>query len=148
VLKINADGLKPATWGDSDALVVGELAVAIGNPLGKLGGTVTEGVISALSRDIEIDRHSMNLLQTSAAVNPGNSGGGLFNSRGELIGIVNAKSSGADIEGLGFAIPSNTAISVVADLIQHGHVQGREPEPQTPPISPNQPEIPFPWWIV
>lgn len=77
--------------------------MAIGNPLGELGGTVTSGIISALSRDVIIDGQTMTLLQTNAAINPGNSGGGLFNSAGELIGIVNAKSSGTGIEGLGFA---------------------------------------------
>jgi len=125
VLKINAKGLQPAVYGNSDNLVAGELAVAIGNPLGKLGGTVTEGVISALSRNIEIDGHMMTLLQTSAAVNPGNSGGGLFNSKGELIGVVNAKSSGSDIEGIGFAIPVNLARSIVEALIEYGYVPGR-----------------------
>lgn len=125
IVKINATGLQPAVYGDSDKLVVGELAVAIGNPLGQLGGTVTEGIISALSRNIEIDGHMMALLQTSAAVNPGNSGGGLFNGHGELIGIVNAKSSGSDIEGIGFAIPANLVKSIAADLIQYGYVPGR-----------------------
>jgi len=125
VLKINATQLQPAVYGDSDKLVVGELAVAIGNPLGELGGTVTEGIISALSRNIDIDNHMMNLLQTSAAVNPGNSGGGLFNGRGELIGVVNAKSSGSDIEGIGFAIPANLVKSIAGSLVQYGYVPGR-----------------------
>lgn len=125
VLKIDAAGLWPAVFGNSDNLVTGELAVAIGNPLGKLGGTVSEGIISALSRNIEIDGQMMTLLQTTAAVNPGNSGGGLFNSYGELIGVVNAKSSGSDIEGIGFAIPSNLAKSIVEALIEYGYVPGR-----------------------
>ena len=125
ILKIEASNLQTAILGDSDKLIVGELAVAIGNPLGELGGTVTEGVISALDRDIEIDGESMSLLQTSAAINPGNSGGGLFNTYGELIGIVNAKSSGSDIEGLGFAIPINTAKTVIEQIISYGYVQGR-----------------------
>ena len=125
VLRINADNLQPAILGDSDTLNVGENVIAIGNPLGSLGGTVTEGILSAKDRDITIDGQSMTLLQTSAAINPGNSGGGLFNSRGELIGIVNAKSSGSDIEGLGFAIPINIAKSVVNDLIENGKVSGR-----------------------
>jgi len=125
VIKIDATGLQPAVYGDSDRLMVGELAVAIGNPLGKLGGTVTEGIISALGRNIEIDGHTMTLLQTSAAVNPGNSGGGLFNSYGELIGIVNSKSSGTDIEGLGFAIPVNLARNIAESLIEFGFVPGR-----------------------
>ena len=125
VLKIDASGLTPAVFGDSDQLVVGETAVAIGNPLGELGGTVTSGIISALSRDVTIDGQTMTLLQTSAAINPGNSGGGLFNSAGELIGIVNAKSSGTGIEGLGFAIPGNTVKTVVKELIDNGYVTGR-----------------------
>jgi serine protease Do len=99
--------------------------VAIGNPLGELGGTVTEGIVSALDRDIVIDGESMKLLQTSAAINPGNSGGGLFNSAGELIGIVNAKSSGTGIEGLGFAIPANLVKDIAAQLIENGYVKGR-----------------------
>ena len=125
VLKIEATGLTPAVFGDSDQLVVGETAVAIGNPLGELGGTVTSGIISALSRDVIIDGQTMTLLQTNAAINPGNSGGGLFNSAGELIGIVNAKSSGTGIEGLGFAIPGNTVKSVVEELMINGYVTGR-----------------------
>lgn len=125
VLKIDAAGLTPAVFGDSDQLVVGETAVAIGNPLGELGGTVTSGIISALSREVTIDGQTMTLLQTNAAINPGNSGGGLFNSAGELIGVVNAKSSGTGIEGLGFAIPGNTVKSVVEELIQNGYVSGR-----------------------
>jgi serine protease Do len=125
VLKIDAIGLKPVVFGDSGKLIIGEQSVVIGNPLGELGGTVTEGIISALDRDIVVDGESMNLLQTSAAVNPGNSGGGLFNNRGELIGIVNAKSGGFGVEGLGFAIPINTAASVIEQIISYGYVPGR-----------------------
>ena len=104
---------------------VGEQAIVIGNPLGQLGGTVTSGIISALDREITVDGHTMNLLQTDAAVNPGNSGGGLFNSKGELVGIINAKSSGDDVEGLGFAIPSDTVKEVADALIKNGYVPGR-----------------------
>ena len=125
VLKINATGLSYATLGDSSALVVGERCVAIGNPLGTLGGTVTDGIISAKDREITVEGETMVLLQTNAAVNPGNSGGGLFNMRGELIGIVNAKSSGDNVEGLGFAIPINTASPIIDDLINSGYVHGR-----------------------
>lgn len=125
VLKIEETGLKPAVFGDSDQLEVGDLAVAIGNPLGELGGTVTEGIISALDREITIGNQEMTLLQTSAAVNPGNSGGGLFNGKGELVGIVNAKTSETGIEGLGFAIPSNIAKPVLEDIISNGYVTGR-----------------------
>jgi serine protease Do len=125
VIKIEATDLQAAVLGDSDTLKVGDLAVAIGNPLGELGGTVTSGIISALDREITVDNQTMTLLQTSAAVNPGNSGGGLFNGKGELIGIVNAKTSSAGIEGLGFAIPINTAKPVIEDLMENGYVTGR-----------------------
>ena len=125
ILKIDASGLTPAVLGSSSTLKVGDLAVAIGNPLGELGGTVTDGIISALDREISIDGENMTLLQTSAAINPGNSGGGLFNAAGELIGIVNAKSSGTDVEGLGFAIPIDTAKTVITQLMENGYVSGR-----------------------
>lgn len=125
ILKIKATGLKAAVMGNSDELIVGEDVVAIGNPLGKLGGSVTDGIVSAKDREITIDGQTMTLLQTSAAINPGNSGGGLFNSRGELIGIVNAKSSGSDVEGLGFAIPINTAKYIAEELLSNGSVSGR-----------------------
>ncbi len=125
VVKIEAQGLKSATYGNSEALIVGELTVAIGNPLGSLGGTVTDGIISALDREITVEGESMTLLQTNAAVSPGNSGGGLFNSKGELIGIVNAKSTGESVEGLGFAIPINTAKPIIESLIANGYVTGR-----------------------
>lgn len=125
VIKVEAEGLTPVTFADSDSVMVGQVAVAIGNPLGTLGGSVTNGVISAKDREITIGNETMTLMQTSAAINPGNSGGGLFDSNGNLIGVVNAKSSGLDIEGLGFAIPSNTAQAVVQDLIEYGYVTGR-----------------------
>lgn len=126
VIKIESETqLTVAVLGDSGKLMVGEEAIAIGNPLGSLGGTVTSGIISALDRELEIDGESMRLLQTNAAVNPGNSGGGLFNMAGELIGIVNAKSSGEDVEGLGFAIPVNTAEEIAVQLIEYGYVRGR-----------------------
>ncbi|MDR2505121.1 MAG: trypsin-like peptidase domain-containing protein [Oscillospiraceae bacterium] len=125
VLKINASGLTPCVFADSDAVRVGELAVAIGNPLGTLGGTVTEGIVSAKDRAIIVEGEAMVLLQTSAAINPGNSGGGLFNGAGQLIGLVSMKSSGDDIEGLGFAVPSNIVRRVAEELIQYGYVTGR-----------------------
>lgn len=125
LLKIKADGLTPAVLGDSDSLKVGDAAIAIGNPLGQLGGTVTQGIISALDRELVIDGKTMSLLQTDAAINPGNSGGGLFNDKGELIGVVVAKSSGSDVEGLGFAIPVNAAKNVANDLLKYGYVKGR-----------------------
>lgn len=125
VIKVEASGLQPAVMGTSANLVVGETAIAVGNPLGSLGGTVTDGIISALSREIQIDDTTMTLLQTNAAINPGNSGGGLFNGKGELIGIVSAKSSGVGIEGLGFAIPIDTARVIIDQLRSNGYVKGR-----------------------
>ncbi len=126
LLKIDASGLTPAVLvADSDKLQVGQTAIAIGNPLGQLGGTVSSGIVSALDREIEIDGETMTLLQTDTAINPGNSGGGLFDDSGNLIGIVNAKSSGSDIEGLGFAIPANTVKTVISDLMNYGYVKGR-----------------------
>lgn len=125
LLKIEAENLTSAVFGNSDTLKVGQKTVAIGNPLGQLGGTVTEGVLSALDRDVVVDDQSMRLLQTDTAINPGNSGGGLFDGQGNLIGIVVAKSSGSEVEGLGFAIPVNDAIDVISDLMEYGYVRGR-----------------------
>lgn len=125
VLKINAKDLKVAMIGDSSKVDVGDLAVAIGNPLGQLGGTCTQGIISALDRRLTIDGRTLTLLQTDSAINPGNSGGGLFNAKGELIGIVESKSSGTGIEGLGFAIPINTVKDAINDLIENGKVSGK-----------------------
>ena len=129
VIKIDADGLTPATVGNSDSLKVGQSVMAVGNPLGELGGTVTGGMISALNRSVTIQGSSsvntMSLIQMDASVSPGNSGGGLFNMNGELIGIVNAKSSSSDAEGLGFAIPINDAIKVAQELLENGYVTGR-----------------------
>ena len=129
VIKIDADGLTPATVGNSDSLKVGQSVMAVGNPLGELGGTVTGGMISALNRSVTIQGSSsvntMSLIQMDASVSPGNSGGGLFNINGELVGIVNAKSSSSDAEGLGFAIPINDAIKVAQELLENGYVTGR-----------------------
>ncbi len=125
VLKIDASGLTPVTLSDSDSLSVGDLAVVIGNPLGTLAGTATDGIVSGLEREITLDGKSMTLLQISASVNPGNSGGGVFDQYGNLIGLVVAKSSGSDVEGLGFAIPSDTVASVAQSLIDNGYVAGR-----------------------
>ena len=129
VIKVDADGLTPAIVGDSDKLAVGDNVLAVGNPLGELGGTVTSGIVSALNRSVSIQSSSsvntMSLIQMDASVSPGNSGGGLFNMNGELIGIVNAKSSSSDAEGLGFAIPINDAIKVAQDLLENGYVTGR-----------------------
>ena len=129
VLKSDATGLTPATVGDSDSLSVGDSVLAVGNPLGELGGTVTSGIVSALNRSVTIQgtssTNTMSLIQMDASVSPGNSGGGLFNMNGELIGLVNAKSSSSDAEGLGFAIPINDAIQVAQDLLENGYVSGR-----------------------
>lgn len=125
VIKIDVTGLIPVVLGNSDTIQKGETAIAIGNPLGTLGGTVTNGIVSGLNRSINVEGNQMSLLQTNAAVSPGNSGGGLFNDSGELIGIVNAKSGDSNAEGLGFAIPVNTANQVAQDLIESGFVTGR-----------------------
>ena len=122
VLKIDATGLTPAVIGDSDALAVGEVAVAVGNPLGTLSNTVTDGIVSALNRQVTVQNNDMTLIQTDASISPGNSGGGLFNGNGELIGIVNAKSSYSEAEGIGFAIPINTAMEISQQLIENGSV--------------------------
>lgn len=119
------EGLIPAIIGDSADIEVGETVVAIGNPLGSLGGTVTNGIISAIERQITVDSLNMVLMQTNAAVNPGNSGGGLFNSYGELVGIINAKSADVSIEGIGFAIPIAVANFVATSIIEKGYVSGR-----------------------
>lgn len=130
VIKVEADNLTPATIGDSSTISVGDTAVVIGNPLGTLGGTVTNGIISATDREISINNETMNLIQTNAAINSGNSGGGMFDANGNLIGVVNAKdsgttSSGTTIEGLGFAIPINDAMNVAKQLIESGQVTDR-----------------------
>ena len=125
VLKIDAENLMAATFGDSNSILVGDTAIVIGNPLGELGGSVTSGIISALDREINIENQPMNLLQTNAEINPGNSGGGLFNSAGELVGIVNAKTSATSIEGIGFAIPINDAKVIIEELVKNGYVSNR-----------------------
>lgn len=130
VLKINQKGLKPAALGDSDELRVGELVLAVGNPLGfDFFGSVTSGIVSALNRQISINEKSMTLIQTDAAINSGNSGGPLLNSCGQVIGINSAKMSAsygsASIEGLGFAIPMKEAKTIIDDLINYNYVKGR-----------------------
>ena len=130
VLQISAEGLFPAQLGDSASLRVGDTVVAIGDPLGiKLRGTMTDGIISAISRDIDVDGRTMNLIQTNAALNSGNSGGPLINCYGQVIGINTMKMgdsmSIAGVEGLGFAIPSATVSDIVNQLISQGYVSGR-----------------------
>ena len=119
VIKIDATGLKSATYGDSSKLEVGDTTVVIGNPLGTLSGTVTTGIISALDRKLTIDNQTYTLLQTDASINPGNSGGGMFDASGNLIGIVEAKSTGTNIDGLGFATPINKAAKIAKELIEN-----------------------------
>ncbi|MBE6637371.1 MAG: trypsin-like serine protease, partial [Ruminococcaceae bacterium] len=125
IIKLNVSNLPTVTIADFSQVVVGEGVVAIGNPLGELGGSVTNGIVSALERSVIIDGTSYNLLQTNAEINPGNSGGGLFNMEGKLIGIVNAKSAGESIEGIGFAIPIDSAMEIATQLIENGYVTGR-----------------------
>ncbi len=126
VLKIDKNGLPAATLGDSETVKVGELAVAIGNPLGQeLAGSVTAGVISAVNRTMTVDNKVYNLIQTDAAINPGNSGGALVNQRGEVIGINTIKLSSTGVEGIGFAIAISEAKPIIDDLINNGYVSGR-----------------------
>lgn len=125
VIKVKASNMKPVTFGNSDQLEAGDMAVAVGNPLGELGGTVTAGIISATDRELNINGTTMHLLQTDSSINPGNSGGGLFNGDAQLVGLVVAKSSGSDVEGLGFAIPVNTAADVAKQLMDKGYVSGQ-----------------------
>ena len=139
VLKIDATGLQPVTLGDSDQLVVGETVYTIGNPLGELTYSLTDGLVSALDRLIttsstnqttgKTETTTLNVLQTNCDINPGNSGGPLFDSYGNVVGIVTAKytqtSSGVSAEGLGFALPINDVKEIINDLIEHGYVTGK-----------------------
>lgn len=120
VIKVDKTGLTPAEFGSSSELKVGELAVAIGNPLGQeLAGSVTGGYISALNRKLTADGRTYNLIQTDAAINPGNSGGALVNSKGQVIGINTVKIGGEQVEGIGFAIPSDDALPIIKELIEN-----------------------------
>ena len=127
LIKIEATGLTAAQFGNSDEIRKGDTAIIIGNPLGYLDGSVSSGIISATGRTLDFSDGTTlhNLIQTDAAVNPGNSGGGLFDSHGALVGIVCAKSSSTEVEGLGFAIPVSTVRTVVQDLVDYGYVTGR-----------------------
>ena len=130
VLKIHAENLTPAEFGDSDDLAVGELVVAIGNPLGfELYGTTTCGIVSAKNREVQLEDRTMKLIQTDAAINSGNSGGMLLNSYGQVIGINSMKMGSsygsASVEGLGFAIPISDAKEIIMSLISDGYVTGR-----------------------
>ena len=125
IIKIDAKDLTPAIVGDSTILTVGSEVIAIGNPLGELRGTATAGIISATNRTIEVEGQAMTLIQTDAAISPGNSGCGLFDATGKLIGIVNAKVSDSRAEGLGFAIPVNSVLDEISDLLNYGYGKGR-----------------------
>ena len=131
VLKVEATGLTPAEFGDSDALRVGDVVVAIGDPLGtELRGTMTDGIVSAINRDLNLSGRQMTLIQTNAALNSGNSGGPLINCYGQVIGINTMKMSSysatsATVEGLGFAIPITAAKPILDELISQGYVSGR-----------------------
>ena len=129
VLKVEATGLPAATLGSSNALAIGDMVAAIGNPLGELAATQTIGYVSGINREVSTDNTIISMIQTDAAINPGNSGGPLFNMRGEVIGITTAKysgttGSGASIEGIGFAIPIDDVIPIIHDLIDYGYVTG------------------------
>lgn len=119
VLKIEATGLTPAVFGNSDDLVIGEPAVVIGNPMGTVHGSVTAGIISATEHEMTIDDTTVNAIMTDASINPGNSGGGLFDQYGHLIGVVYAKSVSVQLEGIGYAIPSNDIVELVENIINH-----------------------------
>ncbi len=132
VIKIAAENLTAAEFGNSDELVVGERVVAIGNPTGlNLAGSTTQGIISGLNRSITIDSEtdagaiSMEVIQVDAAINPGNSGGALINKFGQVVGINSSKLASTNIEGIGFAIPLNSAKPIVDDLVRYGYVRGR-----------------------
>ena len=130
VLKIDADGLPAVTLGSSDELSIGDMVVAIGNPLGSLTATLTVGYVSGKDRQVSTDSSTViNMIQTDAAINSGNSGGPLFNMRGEVVGITSAKYSGttfsgASIEGISFAIPIDDVMSIIGDLRDFGYVTG------------------------
>ncbi len=127
VLKIDADGLKPVTFGNSDELVIGEDVVAIGNPLGELTFSLTKGIVSALDRDVTLSGSvRLRLIQTDCSINAGNSGGALFNMYGEVVGITNAKYSGygmgASVDNIGFAIPVNSVTNIVEQIMTKGEI--------------------------
>lgn len=126
VIKINSDSLKPAEFGDSRTLKVGQQVVAVGNPSGvRLAGTVTQGIVSALNRRIDVGNGPVELIQTDAAINPGNSGGALANMYGQIIGINSAKIAQTGFEGIGFSIPITDVKAIIASLIKYGYVQNR-----------------------
>lgn len=125
VLKINETGLQPVTVGDYSTVVVGDNVCVIGNPLGELTYTLTQGGVSALQREINVDGQPISMFQFDAAVSPGNSGGPVFDSKGTVIGIVTAKSIQSGVEGIGFAIPISDVKDIVNDIIANGYVTGK-----------------------
>ena len=125
VIKIDAVGLHPVSIANSDEIRVGQRVYAVGNPFGELVYTMTEGIVSALERVVTVDGRSINTFQISAAVNPGNSGGPVYDTNGDVIGIVTAKFMSPTVEGIGFAIPINDAIEIASELIEHGFITGR-----------------------
>lgn len=130
VLKIEASGLKPVTLGNSDNLAVGQTLMVIGNPLGELTYSLTDGIVSALDRLITTSMGTMNMFQTNCAINAGNSGGPIFNSYGEVVGIATAKygsssNSDSSVEGLGFGLPINDVKNLISDIIKYGYVTGK-----------------------
>jgi len=124
VIKVDAKGLIPAEFGDSDNLKIGERCVAIGNA-GGLSGSITTGVVSGLNREVDSSARAFSLIQTSRAINPGNSGGPLVNRFGQVIGITSSKIASVSYEGIGFAIPITLAMPVISELIENGYVTGR-----------------------
>jgi len=128
VVKIEANGLNAAEFGASGELLPGDPAIVIGNPLGaEYASSITQGVISAPVREIQQGRYIMSLIQIDAAINPGNSGGPLLNAYGQVVGIVSSKIAATDVEGIGFAIPSDVALQVAEDFIQNGGVLKARP---------------------
>ena len=125
VIKIAASGLNPVVFADSDAINVGQSVYAVGNPFGELVYTMTDGIISARDREVSVEGKIINTFQFSAAVNSGNSGGPIYDTNGEVIGIVTAKPVRNSVEGIGFAIPINDAIEIAAELIEFGYITGR-----------------------
>ncbi len=126
LIKVDATGLPALVLNTSGNLIVGQQVYAIGNPLGELTYTLSDGIVSALDRDIAVEANvSIRMFQISAAINSGNSGGPVFNDKGEVIGIASAKYASAGVEGLGFAIPIEDAMEIVDDLIQYGFVRGK-----------------------
>ncbi len=119
ILKIDAKDLVPAVFGNSDDIVAGEPAIVIGNPMGTVHGSVTAGIISATEHEMTIENVTINAIMTNAAINPGNSGGGLFDQYGHLVGVVYAKSVSVQLEGIGYAIPSNEVLEYAENIINH-----------------------------